>query len=875
MHTEEWTRIMALLDEALQRPQQDRTAFLDIACDDPTIRQEVKTLLAAGEQTIDFLDQGVVAATEALVEDDADSTPGSGSRVGPYRLIERIGTGGMSVVYRAERADGHYEQHVAIKLLPHHFETERRVARFQAERQILARLNHPNIARLLDGSVTDAGQPYLVMEYVDGVPIAEYCARQSCLLKQRLRLLRTVCRAVHHAHQNLVVHRDLKPENILVTETGTVKLLDFGIAKLLQPELHDGSSSLTRTGERPMTPRYAAPEQVAGAAITTATDIYQLGVLACHVLTGVHPFQDAESGLQDAILHTAPTPPSKAARRSSAAHAESTGCVSCPIEKLTGDLDTVVLKALRKEPEHRYRSAQALAADLTRYLNDRPVQAQPVTLCYRARKFMQRNQSAVLAVAAVVLLFIGFSLFHVNRLSNERDTAQRHAETTAAVTSFMVDLIELGDPAVAQGSTISTQDLLSHGLARVERIDGQPDVEAQMRLALGRVYRRLGQYEQARPLIERAIALQQEHLPPDHPERAEGFKQMGALLAAIDEFEAAETFLRQSLSIWNQQDGTRPLDRARTQHRLAYVLRRMGEYDQAEALHRDNMHLRRTGLGPMHPETLQSQQRLAITLHNQGAYAEAEAMYEQAIRGQREVLESPHPQLGVGLSSLGSIYMNQGRFQDAEPLLREALEMRRALFGDAHETVGLTMNNLAMTHRDQGNFDEAEQLFEETLAMRRELHDTPHTGTAMTLRELGTLYLYDDQPSKAHEMMQAALSIFEETLDADHSFVVRTQLDRAYVQSVLSSSADHATTAAATTAFEAVQRIHPDSSLERGLANIHYGRTVAHRQQFAQADSLLTAGVDILARMEGPQTAPSARYQYASELQRQVQQMQP
>lgn len=533
MHTEEWTRIMALLDQALEHPQSDRTAFLRKACDDPDLRNEVETLLKAGEQSMDFLEQGAIAATASLIAEEEEISLSAqdahaGSYVGPYRLIERVGTGGMSVVYRAERADGHYEQHVAIKLLPHHFETSHRVARFQAERQILARLNHPNIARLLDGGVTETGQPYLVMEYVDGVPLTEYCATHGCSLSGRLKLLRTVCRAVHHAHQNLVVHRDLKPTNILVTEAGTVKLLDFGIAKLLQPELQGNTNALTRTGERPMTPQCAAPEQVEGNAITTATDIYQLGVLICHVLTGAHPFQEAESELQDAILHKTPTPPSEAARQSSATHAKSTGCVSCPSERLIGDLDMVVMKALRKEPERRYRSAQALAADLTRYLNDRPVQAQPVTWHYRLRKFVERNQSAVLAAAVGALLFVGFGLYHVHRLSTERDTAQRHAETTAAVTSFMVDLIEMGDPAVAQGSTISTQDLLSHGLDRVERIDRQPDVEAQMRLALGRVYRRLGDYEQARPLIEQAIALQQEHLPPGHPERAEGLKQNGS-----------------------------------------------------------------------------------------------------------------------------------------------------------------------------------------------------------------------------------------------------------------------------------------------------------------------------------------------------------
>lgn len=850
---------MSLLDQALQRPVQERTAFLETACDDPTLREEVESMLEASEASLDFLDQGAAAASVTLVEDEVDLDAYDGSQVGPYRLIERIGTGGMSVVYRAERADGHYEQHVAVKLLPRHFETEHRIARFQAERQILARLNHPNIAQLLDGGVTATGQPYLVMEYVDGVPLTTYCATHACSLNERLLLLHTMCGALQHAHQNLVVHRDLKPENILVTETGVVKLLDFGIAKLLQPEQHDASNALTRTGERPMTPGYAAPEQITGDAVTTATDIYQLGVLAYHILTGTHPFRGTASELQQAILETSPPPPSTAAREHPQTGSEP--AISCPGQQLTGDLDTVVLKALRKEPERRYHSAQALAADLERYLNDQPVQAKPSTIGYRTRKFVERNKASVLATIVGVFLFAASSLFHVYRLSNERDTAQRHAETAEAVTAFMVDLIEMGDPAEARGGTIAPQDLLDHGLSRIEHMQGQPEVEAQMRLALGRVYRRVGAYDTARPLIERALALQQEHLPPNHPSRGEGLKQMGALLAATDAFEEAETALRTSISIWSQHGEAHVLDRTRAQHRLAYVLRRQGQYEQAEALHRDNVDVRSAALGPNHPQTLQSQKRLGITLHNQGAYADAETMYKQALHGQRNVLDEPHPQIAVSLNSLGALYMNQGRFQKAEPLLREALQMRRMLFGDDHETVALTLNNLAMAVRDQGAFADADALFKEALTLRLRTHDTPQTGTAMTLREQGMLHLYRERFTEARDAFEEALHIFEDILHAEHSFVVRTRLDLAYAQRMVQPTPNAAPNAEA--AFRSVQRIHPDTSLERGLANVHYGMIAAHQNQYARADSLINAGIDILDTMDGPQPGPSIRQAYA------------
>ncbi|MFO8231433.1 MAG: serine/threonine-protein kinase [Longimonas sp.] len=869
--TEQWTRAMELLDLVLQRPCEERASFLNEVCNDPDLRAEVEAMLRASEQTIDFLDQGGAAATRSLLGDETLSNvvlpheDKADSYVGPYRLIERIGTGGMSVVYRAERADGHYKQHVAIKLLPRYFETDHRVARFQAERQILARLNHPNIARLLDGGLTEAGHPYLVMEYVDGVPLTDYCAAHECSLKGRLKLLRTVCEALQHAHQNLVVHRDLKPDNILVTESGTVKLLDFGIAKLIHPTPHDTSQALTRTGECPMTPAYAAPEQIKGGTITTATDIYQLGVLAYHILTGTHPFRNSDTSVQEAILDTAPPPPSSAVRSAS----EPPTWTDDPGTSLTTDLDTVVLKALRREPTRRYRSAQEFAADLTRYLNDHPVQARPVTWWYRMRKFVQRNRSAVMAAAGGVLLFVGLSLFHVHRLSTERTTAERHAETAEAVTSFMVDLIEMGDPAEARGGAITPRDLLNHGLARVEHIDGQPEVEAQVRLALGRVYRRVGEYDDARPLIERALELQSRHLPLNHPERAEGLKQKGALLAANDDFEEAEAALRQSLGIWNQLGDARLLDRARTQHRLAYVLRRQGEYDQALALHRDNVQLRRTALGPNHPETLESVKRAGLTLHNLGDYAAAEERYRQAIRGQRAALETPHPQLAMSLSSLGALYMNQGRFQAAKELLDEALQMRREIYGTEHETVALTLNNLAMAVRDQGDFQEADSLFQKTLSVRRALHENPHTGTAMTLREMGMLYLYTNRVPEARTAFQEALRIFKTTLDSDHSFVVRTQIDLGYARSTLRDEA--VSQSRIDDAFQTVQDIHPDSSLERGLANVHYGALIAQQQEgAAQSDSLLQAGTTILASLDGSDSlyTPSQRLQYARDVQR-------
>ena len=418
MTSERWQKIKAVLEDALEREAPERTAFLDAACQgDDELRGEVEALLASEAEAGDFIETPIfrlrLSDTAPLAE---------GQRVGAYRIVREIGRGGMGSVYLAERADEAYRQKVALKVLRRGMDTDEIVRRFRSERQILANLKHENIAMLLDGGAVEDGRPFLVMEHVEGRPLDEYCDARKLSTRERLELFRKVCSAVHLAHQNLVVHRDLKPGNILVTADGVPKLLDFGIAKIVDP---DQQSTLTRADLRPMTPEYASPEQVRGDAITTASDIYSLGVLLYHLLTGHSPYRPATRdpmSLAKAICETEPPRPSSVinkieeVKRPDGSARQVTpesvsqvrdGDAGALRRHLAGDLDTIVLKAMQKDPQRRYASVDQLSNDIARHLDGLPVIAQKDTLRYRMGKFVGRHKVGVSLAAVLALLIVG------------------------------------------------------------------------------------------------------------------------------------------------------------------------------------------------------------------------------------------------------------------------------------------------------------------------------------------------------------------------------------------------------------------------------------------------------------------------------------
>jgi serine/threonine-protein kinase len=510
MDADRWHRVHQVLDAALTRQPDEWAALLEETCgDDPELRQEVEALLARVDTAQRFLESPPAALAAALMAEEAEvSASHVGRRIGAYRLVKEIGRGGMARVFLAERADGQFEHQVALKLLRPGLDAEIDRERFRAERQILATLNHPNIARLLDGGVTDDSQPYLVLELVEGLPIDVFCNQSSLPLRERLELFLTVCKATQYAHGRLVVHRDLKPSNILVTADGSVKLLDFGLAKLLEPRAH--APLMTRTGQRWMTPEYAAPEQILGDPVTTLTDVYQLGMVLYQLLADRAPFAGRRAGihqLEEAVLHEEPERPSSAAFRAG----------SDTWKSLRGDLDAIVLMAIRKEPERRYPSAEAMAGDITRFQDARPILARPNTLPYRLRNFMRRHRGGVVAATAVLLTLIGASVFSLQQMreaQKQRDAALLASHRADAQVEFQGALLsEVGD------RPITMREVLDAARKVLELRSGDdPRLQTALLLQLAEAYSPLHDTRTRGDLLVRAESLAMSAAPDRLPE---------------------------------------------------------------------------------------------------------------------------------------------------------------------------------------------------------------------------------------------------------------------------------------------------------------------------------------------------------------------
>ncbi|NBC18727.1 MAG: protein kinase, partial [Bacteroidetes bacterium] len=573
MDSTRWRHLKALFEAALDRPPEERTSFLDEACaGDEELRQELESLLmaAAGSGPFDALADEFVSPLLADLEDDADLLMPTleGRRVGPYEIARRIGQGGMGAVYLAERADGQFEQQVALKLVRHGLHGTEGARRFLAERQILARLQHPHIARLLDGGITEDGQPYFAMEYVDGLPLDAYCDEHELGIETRLRLFQTVCDAVHYAHQNLIVHRDLKPSNILVTEdpgsgpgqAPQVKLLDFGIAKLIDVE--DEGDLLTRTGMPVLTPAYASPEQVRCQPITTASDVYTLGVVLFELLTGQRPYDvqgRSPSEVEEMVCETEPPAPSAIVTRpapgsaSDAPPTRTSGSPEVLRRRLAGDLDTIILKAMQKEPGRRYASAEALRDDLQRHLDGLPVTARPSTLGYRARTFVRRHRTGVTAAALValaVLAGIVGTVWQARVAAQERDAARQEAAKAERVASFLIDVFETPDPSEARGDTITAREILDRGARRVRtELAAEPAVQAQMMDVIGRVYQNLGLYDRAGALLDEALTLRRTTPDVAPGDLAASLHHKAVLLHARGAYDAADSLYQRALQM--------------------------------------------------------------------------------------------------------------------------------------------------------------------------------------------------------------------------------------------------------------------------------------------------------------------------------------
>ena len=775
MDTKCWPKIEALFHEAVELPPDDRDAFLRKACAaNPGIYKEVLSLLEEDLNVHSMLDGWALDAV------DLQSEAIIGKQIGPYQITQEIGSGGMGAVYLAERTEGEFEQHVAMKLIKRGMDSNQILQRFKIERQILARLQHPNIARLLDGGLTDDGFPYFTLEYIEGEPIDSYCDNKKFSVEDRLRLFQSVCSAVQYAHQNLIVHRDLKPSNILVTEDGTVKLLDFGIAKVVTEE--SGATALTRTGSRVMTPRYAAPEQVRGEPVTTATDVYALGVILYELLARNSPYRLENStplDIEKAICYSQPKRPSTAItkRVSNRDSASSPKMVSQTRStqphrlrrQLAGDLDNICLMALRKEPERRYRSAEQFSEDISRYLNRLPVRARPDTFGYRTQKFVQRHKIAAVSTISVVLLIVILVAFYTARLARERDRAQLETQKAEQVTTFLTELFEVSDPSQSKGETVTARELLDRGADRIKKeLSNQPEVQAAMMGVMGEVYYSLGLFADARGLHEQAVDIRRSLLGEDNPEVAESLNNLANVLEAQGDYDAAETLHRTSLALRRKLLGENHLEVAESLDDLAWDLFQKGNYDRAGTLYTEALVIRRKVLGEEHIDIAASLNNLAEVFHEKGEYNSAEVLYRQALAMNNKLLGEEHREVATNMSNLANLLRIVGKNEEAEPLHRQALALRQKLLGNDHPDVTSSLNSLAVLLYEKGDYEAAEPLFREALKLRRErlgeFHPrvaVPLTGLAVLLREKGDL-------EAAEAAFRESLELHKKTLPKGH-----------------------------------------------------------------------------------------------------------
>jgi len=747
MTPERWHRLKSLFEGAAGQPVAARAEWLAAACGaDSTLERQVERLLAADISTADLEACG----------DPTDLVPPSAeapASIGRYRIARTLHVGVTASVYLAiHRGEGEgFERRVALKVA-HRALDHAASLRFDLERRILASLEHPNIARLYDGGRTQDGRTYLAMELVEGVSIDRDCDQRKIGTSARLALFVKVCTAVQYAHQNLVVHRDLKPGNILVDGRGAPKLLDFGIAKLLNPELSAGEMVSTAPSLRPMTPRYASPEQVEGGAITTAVDVYSLGVLLYELLTGHTPYRLAsrdQAVVARAILEQEPRP-----------------------THLARDLDAIVRKAMDKVPARRYGSAAALAEDIGRHLRHEPVRARPRTLGYRAARFVRRHRLAALLVAAVTalaLIMAGQSLELRRALDASRvaeAAAGRERARAEAVSRFLVELFEHADPEVARGETVDARRLVDRAAARIAvELPHQPQTRAALTDTLGLVYRNLGLHQKALEMMQSALALRRSIAAPP-ADVASSLEHLSWQRYALGDFAAAETPAREALAL--RRESGDAIAVAGSLHNLAELVHAQGRYDEAEELYREALALRRRWLGAEHEDVGESLLELAFLDFDRGDTAAGEAAVAEALKILNHRLGPRHPKVAAAIAVRGMLEKQRGDLTAAIASQRQALALRRELLGVHHPDTLSSLAALGLTLFENGEGEAAVQALEEALEQQRQRLGARHPMVGTTLNDLGLALGLVGRHEEAIAALERARSIYSDQLGEAH-----------------------------------------------------------------------------------------------------------
>jgi serine/threonine protein kinase/lipopolysaccharide biosynthesis regulator YciM len=751
-----WRRIKNIYQQALDFEKSDRRAFVASACgDDESLAAEVMKLLDVPTQGSSDIDEIVDSAAESF---SGALTPGD--RVGAYRILDAIGTGGMGYVYLAERADTEFEQRVAIKTVNLGFASPSMLERFQLERQILANLEHNHIARLLDGGRTESGVPYLVMEFIDGKSIVDYCEDEGLSLDRRLDLLLQICDAVQYAHRKLIVHRDIKPSNILVTADGIPKLLDFGVAKLLDAS---GDNALTRAEGRILTPEYASPEQILGEPVTTSTDVYGLGILLYELLSGRKPFdlgRATSPEIRELICRTDPVEPSKAA-------ADIGNGVKAG--RISGDLDRITMKAIRKEPERRYEDVRDLAQDIRNFRAGRPVSARAPSWTYRTGKFVQRNRTAVVAIGAAALAAIILTAYYTIRLASERDVALRERQTADAATEFMTDLFAESEPGNALGESLTAREILDRGAEKLDQeLDQAPRVRARLLYSLGYIYESLGDYDSAQRFVEESVSIMRSDEQTDRMNLIESLEELSWIYYRREDWESARVAAEEALAMRETDFGPYHASSSRVLNILGTIWFWLDDIDTAL----DYYH-RALAINERNDDLLaqtMTMNNLAITYQHIGDLASAGDFYRRSLAVRLKQHEPNHPRVGTAHGNLASHYVETREWDKAIEHATAALEINRSTRGEYHSDVAFVLGLLASAYSGLGEQVTAERYAREAVELWATSVGRQHSRYAEAKTKLVRILRLQEKYEDALPHAVDALEIMIAANGPDHSY---------------------------------------------------------------------------------------------------------
>lgn len=851
-----WQRIQTLFHDAAGLPEAKRQEYVCASCGgDEELAADVLAMLRQDEIHGGLLTRGIAeTAKNVLASGDAFST----KEFGPYRIVRLIGEGGMGVVYLAERKD--LQSQIAIKILPDAWLSPARRERFASEQRTLAQLNHPSIARLYDAAVLPDGTPYFAMEYVEGVPLTQYCREKKCSIGERLRLFRCVCEAVQYAHSQAVIHRDLKPSNILVRDDGSLRLLDFGIAKHL--ESMDLQVDQTVTALRLMTPAYAAPEQIRGDRIGIRTDVYALGVILYEMLTEELPFDLSNLTPAEAATVVAqcdPGKPSVTVRRRG-----TPDCASELSKAGWADLDVLCLTAMHKDPQRRYASAEALIRDVDHYVNRQPLEARADTLSYRAAKFVGRNRRALGAASVVLTLLAAMAVFFTVRLAKARATAMAEAARTQRVQQFMTNLFQGGDPSAGPEDNLRVVTLLDRGVQQAQSLRADPAIQAELYETLGSLYENLGKFDQANALLNSALGVRRSLSGSDSPEAAADLVALGSLRDDQAQLPEAERLVREGLAIEQRRLPSDHPAIARATTALGKVLEDRGAYGPAIQVLNEALRLQ-SRRGEASPAVATSLYELANCEFYAGHYDTAEQLNQKLLVMDRQIYGEHHPRVADVLSNLGAIRHDLGRYAEAEPFERKALAIVQGWYGKDNPATASDLTMLARTLVFEDRYGEATALLEESLAIKERVYGKVHPSVASSLNELGNTAIRQGDYDAAEKYFTRMVDIYHAVYGERHYLlgIALSNLAGAYGGKKEWARAE-ALYRQAVQLFAVTQS---PTHINTGIARIKLGRALLRQRRYGEAQTESHAGYEILIKQLTPNASwlASARRDLAEE----------